>query len=422
MEQAERWRERATFLVVLAGAFAIPLVVAPDPIDMFRLPKDLVFRAEAILLVSLTLGAWILGAPLPRLDFRTPWFWLGATAIAWLGVITLTSTNRAISIESSGTVVAAIVIFLATRSAARRHAPMLLGAALTAAAINALLVLVEEANLWMPFGVRGDISHHLQSSALLGNPNEIGGYLGAATLACIAAYAARRSAWTLAGALLLTAALLASQTMTALIAFVVASLTMLATISWRKAILAAVPAAVILILLFFAITPLRQRVMRMTQSLRAGDYNSAVTERFTPFVAAWSMIVDHPLTGVGPGAFAWEFYDYKIRAEKRFPSLRSAYNRGLNFGEVHNDHLQVLAETGIGGYGAFVALLAALAAISFRTARDASDPWIRVAHRLALPLAVFWLVLSLAQFPLHTTVVRALLVHLAALCAAWSRP
>jgi hypothetical protein len=34
-------------------------------------------------------------------------------------------------------------------------------------------------------------------------------------------------------------------------------------------------------------------------------------------------------------------------------------------------------------------------------------------------LAVFLVVLSFAQFPMETTVIRALVVHLAALCVGW---
>ena len=126
------------------------------------------------------------------------------------------------------------------------------------------------------------------------------------------------------------------------------------------------------------------------------------------------MFTDHPLTGVGPGAFAWHYYDYKIRAEQRVPSLRLAYHRGSNAGEAHNDHLQVLAEGGVLGYAAFAAVMIALGSLSFRAPKTAT-----FARRLALPLAIYWVVLSLAQFPLETTVVRSLLVHLAALCVAW---
>ncbi|MGZ8832538.1 MAG: hypothetical protein ACXW19_04995, partial [Thermoanaerobaculia bacterium] len=67
----------------------------------------------------------------------------------------------------------------------------------------------------------------------------------------------------------------------------------------------------------------------------------------------------------------------------------------------------------------FGALLGALACVSFTIPANAPDERQRFARRLGLSLAVFWAVLSLAQFPLETTVVRSLLVHLAALCVGW---
>jgi len=43
-------------VVILAGAFAIPLVFIRDPFDMFRLPKMLALRTEAILIALLAAG------------------------------------------------------------------------------------------------------------------------------------------------------------------------------------------------------------------------------------------------------------------------------------------------------------------------------------------------------------------------------
>jgi O-antigen ligase len=191
--------------------------------------------------------------------------------------------------------------------------------------------------------------------------------------------------------------------------------------SWRKAIAVAAIVAVTAVLIVVLVAPFRTRATHVITWVRAGDYNAIFTDRFTPFVAAWSMFEDHPLVGVGPGAFAWQYYDYKIRAEQRYPSLRNAYNRGTNYGEVHNDHLQALAEGGVIGYGAFVALIGALGTLSFTIPANAPNWRQRFAHQLALPLAVFWIVLSVAQFPMETTVVRTLVVHFAALCVGWRR-
>jgi O-antigen ligase len=422
--RVDRWRELVTLTLVLAGAFVIPLAFLRDPSVMFALLKTVLLRAEAILLVCVTLAAVLLGAPIPKPNWRDPWLLMPLAALAGLLVLTLTSTNRVLSFGSLGTAAATVVVFLATVAVARRFRWLLVGVPLTAAVVNALIVIAEETNLWMPFGLQSGVSHHLQCNALVGNPNEIGGYLGAAALACLAAISVdeegrRGSLGTAVAALALVVGLIACQTLTSIVAFAAGGFSMIGISSWKKAIRVAVVATATGAIIVALVTPLRERAVNITRSVRAGEYNAVFTERFTSFAAAWSMFLDHPLTGVGPGAFAWQYYDYKIRAEQQYPRLRQVYNRGTNFGEVHNDHLQVLAEEGILGYGAFVAFMVALASISFREPASPLDARRRFARRLALPLAIFWVVLSIAQFPLETTVVRSLLIHLAALCVGW---
>lgn len=403
------WRERVTLAIVLGGAIAVPLVFRRDPYDMFRLPKAMLLRGEAIVLVAVTLGAWILGAPLPRPRWREPWLFLPFAAVALIALLSLTSTNRAVSLGVLGSALATLVVYYATVAASHRASTLLFVLPLAAAVLNALLIVAEEANLWMPFGVQPGVRHHLQCDALIGNPNEVGGYLGAAALAALAMRGKARVALVA----VLGVALVACQTLTAMIAFALAAFAMLALRSWNTALRAGVAAVVTALLVVALVAPLRTRAMNVVTWARSGDYNAIASDRFTPFVAAWAMFIEHRWTGVGPGAFAWQYYDYKIRAEMQYPSLRAAFNRGVNFGEAHNDHLQTLAEGGVAGYVAFVALLVTLATLSFRRSG--------VVRRLALPLAVFWFVLSLAQFPLESTVVRMLLVHFAALCAGWRR-
>src|SRR5205085_59038 len=139
--RSERWRELVTLALVLAGAFAIPLVFRRDPYDMFRLPKAILLRGEAILLAAVTLGASILGAPLPRLKWRQPALLLPLVALALVAVLTLTSTNRLVSLGVLGSAAATLVVYYATVAAARRGSSLLIVVPLAAAALNALLVL-----------------------------------------------------------------------------------------------------------------------------------------------------------------------------------------------------------------------------------------------------------------------------------------
>jgi O-antigen ligase len=418
--RADRWRDVAVLSLVLIGAAAIPLVFIRDPSEMFRLPKALFLRAEAILLVAVALGAVIAGAPLPRVHWRDPAVLLPLIVFAIFALVTMTSTNHEVSLGALASAAATLVIYFATIAAARRRAWLLVAVPLVAALANTLLVVVEETRLWMPFGQRTDIPHHLQCTALIGSPNEIGGYLGAATLACLAlALAGGMRVFARVAAALLVIGLIASQSLTALVAFGAAGIAAIALVSWRKALVATTVAVVIAALVVASFAPLRTRATNVVRWVRGGEYNELMTERLTAFAAAWSMFRARPVLGVGPGTFSWRYYGEKIAAEQRHPSLRRAYNRGVNYGEAHNDHLQVLAEGGLVGYAAFASLMVALAAFSFAVPRDAIEPRRRFVRALALPLAVFWIVLSIAQFPLETTVVRTLLVHLAALCAAW---
>lgn len=422
--RVERWRALAISTLVVAGAFLLPLVFRRDPTEMFRLPKAMFLRGEAILIVAVALAAILAGASIPRLKTRDPWLVLPLIALAVFGVLTLTSTKPLLSISALGAATATAIVFFATVSAARNGEWLLIAAPLAAAVVNALLVIVEETNLWMPFGVQSNVPHHVQCDALIGNPNEVGGYLGAAALAAMAVIASRdpENRWKprdVLVAAILVAGLFACQTLTSIIAFTAAALFMIAITSWRNAIRVAAIAVVAGLLIVILVAPFRNRTAHIVDWARNGEYNAIATERFTSFVAAWTMFTDHPLTGVGPGAFAWQYFDYKIRAEQRFPSLRRVYSRGTNYGEVHNDHLQALAEGGILGYGVFAALLVALALLSSKTSASDPDRRRRFVRHLAFPLAVFWIVLSIAQFPMETTVIRTLFIHLAALCVGW---
>src|SRR5439155_22206356 len=105
--RVDGWREMAVLTLILAGALALPLVFVRDPFDMFRLSKALFLRGEAILLAGVTLIAYLLGAPLPRLKWRDPWLLLPLALLAGLTVLTMTSTNVPLSIDSLGSAVAA---------------------------------------------------------------------------------------------------------------------------------------------------------------------------------------------------------------------------------------------------------------------------------------------------------------------------
>jgi O-antigen ligase len=89
-----------------------------------------------------------------------------------------------------------------------------------------------------------------------------------------------------------------------------------------------------------------------------------------------------------------------------------------NFHDVHNDHLQILATTGVPGYLLFLAALWQLARVSFDAHAD-GDTRTRFARRFAFPAAAAFVVLTLAQFPLELSAPTLQALFFAALTVAW---
>jgi O-antigen ligase len=398
----------------------LPLLVAPGVKDTFRLPKDVLFRAEAIVLA----GIWVVAAIERWRPLRYRRFELLALAIVtWSAITTLLSTNRSRSLDAFVTVLAGAVIFLATIGLARRRRNVgLLWIAIVPALINALVGTLQELDIWNPFNLPAELPHHLRSTALIGNPNDAGGYLAAIALAALAASFALRNRRVLfaAAACVLTIGLIVNQTLTGIVALLVAAMAMLALRSWRVFAAGALTTIVVIFIATLVFSPLRERAKNVSDWLREGNYNAITTQRLTPFAAALMMARDHPLFGVGPGCFSWQYFPYKLKAEGLYPALRASANRATNFGEVHNDHLQVLAEGGVPAYALLLAAVVCTAAISIRKRPTAADETQRFASFLALPLACGFLVLALAQFPLELTAVFSQFLFLSALCVGWS--
>ncbi|MGZ7042542.1 MAG: O-antigen ligase family protein, partial [Thermoanaerobaculia bacterium] len=339
------WRGRWSDRVVAVFALLLPLYVVVGAKDTFRTPKDALFRAEAIVLACLYVAAAIVRAPKRwQFEWRTPHMIAPIVIAAWTAIATLTSTNPARSADALVTVCAAVVVYFATISFARRRGFKTLFFILIPAAINAILGAMQEFNIWNPFLAPPGVTHHQRSTALIGNPNDTGGYLAAVALASVAAAVSTkqyRTAFTSA-AILLTAGLLINQTLTAIVAFAAGALLLAAMRSWRNATRGTLLALLVIAFAVMTFSPLRHRAINMRDWLIEGDFNAALTNRGTAFIAATFMARDHPIAGVGPRCFAWQYFPYKLEAEKRFPSLRTSSSRGSNFGEVHNDHLQIL--------------------------------------------------------------------------------
>ena len=414
--------------IVAAGALLIPLVVSVTGEDPFRYPKELALRFEVILLVAALAIAWGFGRlALPRLDVREKWLALTAAICAWTIVCALASTNRLVSFASTVLVLEYALLFAVTVLVMRGRPVWFAALALPPAIVNAVVYILQEVRVWTPFDTSRSASEHLARTAMLGNPNDVGSYLvSPALVAAALALSQRRvrAAWAAATALLV-AAVFVTQTAAAIGALVVALAVMVALRlrSWRKnavALLAVIAAASLAVA---AYAPLRARVVLMRDALASRDYEVLSAQRTIPFLAAAEMVRDHPLTGVGPGAFAFNFFDYKLRVQERHRWLFGPAKTVENYGEVHNDHLQIASQTGLPGYALFAAALLLLASATWRLRRRSDDDGERtdLVRLLALPLAVSMFVLALAQFPLELIASTHAYLWAAAAVVSWGK-
>jgi len=411
--------ERA-IAVVLAAGLLITAVLTSTGSDHFRLPKELAFRAEAVLLLGL--GVWWVTATRRTWTLRWDREHLLALAIAgWAAVTTLTSTNRMLSADSLVTILAAITIFVATCLVAQTTSLIAIDVLMIGCCLNAAIVILQESKIWSPLGEAPGAATHFGSAGLLGNPNDVGTYLVgpavAAFVLAVVSTAGRRRIYAVL-AVLLVAGIVASATRTAIAALVAGFVVFAIQQPRRIALL------VLLLLagLGFAIasskTTLGLEMRQLASAARHRDFEQLSSERLVPFLAAIDMTRDHPLVGVGPGCFKYHFMRYRVGLFGRYPERWTAAY-AMNWSEVHNDHLQVAAETGLPGYALFLAAIAVCAGGREREAAVTRRS--AFARTIRWPLAATIITISLGQFPLELAAPRLILLTLAALSIVWSR-
>ena len=407
----------------LATAFllAVPLAVTPALIDRYRVVKESLARAEGILgAVILVLAAAFAGSERLRALVRERAVAaIVAAGVVWAVVTTLLSTHRGHSAGALVTFAGCVLVFVTAWYAAPRMSLAALDVLVPAVLINGALAAAQEYQIFQPFESSPLMPRHLTATGLIGNPNIVGTYM---TLAAVifASAATRVRGWRRwlygFGAVCASVSVIVSETRTAVIALLGGLVLMAIGRSVKRAL--AVAGAVVLVLVVSVVirVPVVLELLELPRQIATGGLDDATSGRVTPFVTALAMFRDRPLAGVGPGAFHYQYMPYKVRVTEQY-GLRSTVN--MNFGEAHNDHLQLLAETGLPGYALFLAFVVVLV-LAVRRADD-GDVRAGVAKAMIVPLAGTLLVLCLAQFPLYVPVTRHLLVTMAGLLLGWSR-
>src|SRR5262249_14402421 len=150
--------------------------------DSYRLPKELMFRAEAVVLLGLVVF-WATAKRRTWTLALRPEYLLVLAVAGWATITAATSTNRLLSADSMITVVSAGVIFVATSIAAQSASLIAIDVLMIGCCINAAIIILQELKIWSPVPLAAGLTPHYGSVGLLGNPNDVGTYLAAPAVA-----------------------------------------------------------------------------------------------------------------------------------------------------------------------------------------------------------------------------------------------
>jgi O-antigen ligase len=408
--------DTAAWIVIVAGVLLIPLWVSPSGEESFRYPKELLFRGEAILLTAILALYLIL---VPR-EFplggvpRSLWILVGAI-VGWTVVTTLTSTNVELSVQTFLWVLGAAVVFLCTYVQLRTHGERAIWLAIIPALINALIAIAQATDIWRPLETTSPAGR-LQVIGLMGNPNDVGALLVVPGLAAAAlSVSARRSLGSILSAIVIPIGILASVTLTAIIALLAGLAVLVFNVRRRVAL-------VVLLLVTLALTaivsfegPARRRILMAFDQLEHGGYNSVVSNRLGSSLVALEIITDHPIVGSGPGTYGWNYFDHSFRVADKYGDLLTTADPmhwAANFGEAHNDHLEIASEMGIPSYALFVITLLWL--LAFRS-RSEDEVFL---SRLTPAVTAGFFVTCIGLFPLQLAGASHSILFFAAIIAS----
>ena len=322
---------------------------------------------------------------------------LGAAALVLAAIAALASPRRVIALDTLRTI--AVLVLLVPLGASRvfpKGRSALVAVFLGAAALNAVVAVLEARRIWSPFQLE-TFGGRQDTGAFAGNVGYLAIVLALAMVVVLGILVTSTRRWLRIGAagagVLFAAGLLVNQNLTALSALLAGS-TVLFVLRYRARAFPPIAAAVLgIVVAVLAYAPLRDRAGELARAARLGHWDALVSFRGGPWAAAVEMTRDRPLLGFGPGTFGAEYVPHRlsaeIRAKRRFvsPLITSSYS------ESHSDYLQVASDAGIPAallaVGAAGGLLAAVAIAAWRR-RDAESLVLAALLATAAAAALTW--------------------------------
>lgn len=412
--------ETTIWSFVAAAVVATAIVVSPGAFDVFRTPKTVAFQLLALMMLATGGAAMLLSERVAR-TFRTNRMALSIAlaAVAWTAITTATSLRPGVGQFKTFSVFCFAVFFAAAVGTSWRRGPSAVLIVLAPAVLNAVTAFMQSFGKWTLWYVPASLETRLRTTGFIGTTNEAGGYLVLPLIAAIAASVAwPRLRWLFAtAAAVIAVGIVAAQSVTSIAAAACGVAAMMFLPGARRLRWA----TAIGLLVFVSVVALhpgsRARIKTMLGFAASGQLSEMTSFRLPAYTAALAMFRDRPLVGVGPGVFRTLYMPYKLRLDAEHPQWIRPGNQ--SFGQVHNDHLQLLAETGLPGYLIFLAALAFVARLSFTRREVSTSPQSLFVTAFAFPGVVALLVLALAHFPLQLTSHMVPAVYLSALCVAW---
>lgn len=399
------------FLTLWVLLLLAPMAFSGSGNESFRLPK--LFLSEVLALLSLVFLVVRL-ADVERLDLRA-FLRLPAVAASLPMLLVATSTlwtsdypqHVRSSLPSLWIALACLVAWSSLLSV-REHYELLRGLMVPAATL-ALLAVLQFHRIYSPFEFERDVAARRTGlTSLAGSAFDLAAYLVLPCLVVQVVWLAEKEprwrwGWGAAGALVLYA-LIATQTLTALVAFAAGTVVLwFLRLPRRRFLAVAAGLALVALAASLTVAPLRHRLERKWNSLQAGDYNQVLTGRLDGWNAALWMAREHPLVGVGHGAYRAEFG----RAKEALKQAGVQFYRSQHqvyFTNAHSDPLEAIAEWGALGaaalaWGLWVLLRAVRRVTVAGSASDAALMWAGLTVLAILALTNFPLRIALVGYP-----------------------
>jgi putative inorganic carbon (HCO3(-)) transporter len=355
----------------MLAAAAVPAIFDPHSGDVFNLPK---FTVVVIIALAVA-GLWVISAVHER---RSPFWrnglqWVLAAIVVWGLVSALAGVDTHVSLLGNygsydgwySAAAFAVITMAAAEALEASDVRRTLGAAaFCGGTVVAVYGLIQLHDTELGGGKWDFIKWNLGSFSndifsTFGNPNHLGGYMAMVLpVALVVGLSARRWPWkvlTLVFVLAILAELLRTSArgawVGALAALVALALYLAPEIRRRPAQWFGGGAVVVVLAVVLMATKGRHFLGHPLSTLFQSGGDTSVGQRFQMWKAAGQIVLNHPVTGIGPDNFALVYPQYQ--------SAKWVAGLGPNYlvNGAHDIFMNFLADQGFIGVLLFIALL-----------------------------------------------------------------